>query len=789
MEAAARRSPRDPLFVGNPREDWEALWVTHPVVARLLGTAWRQWHDTTAELCGRIAADLPGLCPGVAVAGIELSAGDQHDGGRGVARLRLSDGTSLFLKPRADGLQRLLGAVLARVDAAGTPLGLRLPTITERRGYIWAREVRPEECADDAAVDAYFRRAGALLRVAQALGASDLHHENFVPTADQPVLVDLETMVAPGPLHGAPPEDAVSARLSDTPGTTSMVTSVLSGPPGRTTVDIGALAGPHEALTPYAVPALVQEAGEPRLRSRRVPLLNGSALPQCGGRPVSLRGHEPALIEGYAEAQRRLVGLVGADPVPRLDREPAVRFVARPTQIYARLLTQSTAPSVLVDGVERELVLERLYRATGTAPPGLIACEVDALRDLDVPLFTVPFTRTDLVGNGNRVLPGAFRAAPTTRTRSRLRAAAARSDHVDDLRATLFALDPDEGADLGPGASEEAHDYYDLGCREPVALLLDRAIEVGGGTLAWVGLEHDPNRNRWTYGRMSPGLTGQAGIGLALATFAAHAADAPAGCAAAARAALLGSAERSVRRELGPTDAFGGPAGVLYATAVAARLLNDPVLLETAQSLVVACLRAARRDEPSMVVNGTAGAILALLQLPHDKLVADALTELAGLPRTHPDVDPPDVWSMSLPSRTYGTALAAYRLARARGPEDAVHLRLPTPVGPGDRVAGATVQPPVCPGAPVPAGVSLRVLLDHATLAQSALRAGPHLGWAARLDHLTHRILSRRTGTGTWSGPVSVPEGVYVSPIHGVSALPMLWSGSGPDLPIARALS
>ncbi|HZM67638.1 MAG TPA: DUF4135 domain-containing protein [Nakamurella sp.] len=819
MAAAAGRPADDPLFAADPRGDWESLWFTHPVVARLLATVWRQWRETTAELCGRITADLPSVAPGVEVARIELSAGDQHCGGRGVARLWLSDGTSVFLKPRSDGLHRVLGPLLARVDAAGTPLGispaLSLPEIIERDGYTWAREVPAGECRDDAAVNAYFRRAGALLRVVQAMGATDLHHENFVPAADLPVLVDLETVVAPGPRRSAPADDRLAERLSDTPGPTSMVTSAISGQPGRTSADIGSLAGPFQALTPYGVRTLVRTAVGPELRSTRAPLVNGAALPRRAGLPVALRGHEEALIDGYAEAHRRLASLATdtatatpADHPGAVVAEPAVRFVARPTRIYARLLVQSTAPSVLVDGVEREFVLELLYRATGTAPRGLIGCEVEAMRDLDIPLFTVPFTRTDLVSDRGAILADVLTEAPGTRTRRRLGAVAARDDHVDDLRATLFAMDPDAHAGPGririPGAADTPVDTR-VDRTEPVALLLDRAIDVGDDTLGWIGLEHDPNRNRWTYGRLSAGLTGQAGIGLALATVAASgaapAAGFPTGCAAAARAALLGSVQRIGRGERGPADAFSGPAGVLYAAAVAARLLGDADLLDAARSLVVPCLRAARRNQPSVVIDGAAGAILALLQLPQDAATADALAELTELTElaenldtaTPDDVDPPDPWSASLPSRAFGVALARHQLARhqpaGHRPTGNTTTELPVPAGPGDEIACATVHSPVPPTGPLPVGTDLRTLLDQGVLAQAAFNSSRDPAWAARRDRVVDALVTGRERTGRWAAPLIAPDTALLSPIHGMAALAVLCTDLGPELPIARALT
>ena len=822
MQAAADRPADDPLFAADARADWIGLWTTHPVVARLLATVWRQWRETTAELCGRVAADLAQVRPGTEVAGFELSAGDQHGDGRGVARLRLSDGTSVFLKPRSDRLHRLLGAVLTRVDEAGSPLGIdparSLPRVVEMDGYAWVPEVAAGDCASGTVGD-YFRRTGALLRVFQAMGATDLHHENFVPTGTVPVLVDLETAVSPGPLRTATPDDAVAQRLSDTPGPTSMVSSVISGAPGRDTADIGALAGPSRARTPYPVRVLVPTASGPELRSARAPMDNGNALPRLAGRPVSLHGHEQQLIDGYADAQHRLAALDAADLLPPDvaggDVAPSVRFVARPTRTYARLLLQSTAPAALLDGVERELVIELLYRAVGTAPAGLIACEAQAMRELDVPLFTIPFDRPDLVSDRGVVLPNALTQAPSTRTLDRLRAVAARTDHVDDLRATVFAMDPTHHTAADPPSAGIARTGHPAATRppgavdftEPVAALLDRVIVSGDGTPAWIGLEHDPNRNRWAFGRLRAGLTGQAGIGLALATIAA---DRPAGrlaadCAATARGALLGSVHRIGVGDLGPADAFGGPAGVLYAAAVAGRLLQDSELVDAARSLIGPSLVAARRDLPSFVIDGASGAVLALLQLPPDGTVTEALAELARLidrPHGDVDIDSPDCWSTSLPSRAFGTALARHRLAardidgsHRPGPE------LPAPTGAGDEIAAATVCPPAPRRRPLPPDASLRELLDRATLARAALRTGGGPAWATDLTAVRRTLADRRHRTGRWAGPLIAPDATYPSPVHGLAALAAVFADLDPetdpgtdaqiraDVPIARALT
>ena len=366
---------------------------------------------TTAELAARIRTDLPNLRPATEVLRIDLSAADQHDRGRGVARLRLSDGTSVFLKPRSDGCTACWPGAGGGRQRGRAP---RAPAADSAR----ARWVRPRgggrapDCGDEAAVIAYFHRAGALLRVLQALGATDLHHENFVPAdgpADRP-----GDGRGPGPLRsaragqGLPPDPVLAARLPDTPARPAW-SPVSSGRPaargrhrgpGRSGDRADAVRGPD--LVP----------GPEGPRRQRTPLANGAALPTRGGRRSPCTGTSRTCSTGSRRPSDRW-SRCRREAADEQRTDPGGPVRARPTRTYARLLQQSLAPDALTDGVERELVLHRLYRADD-APAGLVACEIEALRELDIPLFTVPFDSEDLVSERGSVLAACCRSPRRT---------------------------------------------------------------------------------------------------------------------------------------------------------------------------------------------------------------------------------------------------------------------------------------------------------------------------------------------------------------------------------------
>jgi hypothetical protein len=699
------------IFDGGARRGWLGLWDSYPVMARLMGVAWLQWQTATQEVLTRIG-ELDGH-----VVDVGLADGDLHNGGRSVTRVQFADESVWFLKPRPEGVHPVVTSVLHQVDPT-----LTLPHTRLHPTYVWAQAVPAQDCPD---LSTFWWRAGASLRVFQALGGTDLHNENFVPSADMPVLVDLETVI------GASPD-----QQADVPSATSMVSSYTDGPPGTASVDIGAMAGPSLGLTPYAVPQLALGADGPVLRHVRTQMSNGQSLPRVDAVPVSVVDHVRDVVDGYLFADAALPRVT----LPEAPADAVVRLVPRATQIYSRLLEQSLKPQNLTDGVDRELVLERLWLALGNTTADVIDAEQLALRELDVPLFHIR------VGDGHAFSDRGARAAGLD-TAPPLSAWASRTlpqpHRSDDVRAALFCAAPDADWD---GPQE---------LRDPVELLL------GAADRGWIGLDYDPGRYRWVQQRMGPGLIGVAGIGLALAAHAALSNDPHPDAADTAVSALLECAQRMARR--GPfvaADAFTGPSGVVYALGLAHRLLAEVRLLEAAMGL----LPQLNAGPPSRVMSNLAGARLALLNLPDRPQVQFARTRLNMLS----DDAGGDVRTNRFTAALPGYDAGFFLLGADSKPGDS----------PGDLIArAARMDPPqTLPEDPLTAAV----------VAQAAWQSTGEQRWKAQMQARREDIRARARVHGTWFPGNLAPDSQYLNAIHGVAAVVMLDLADSTDAPNVR---
>jgi hypothetical protein len=634
------------------------LLAEHPVLGRVLATAIHLWLEHTAEFLARldadlgaIAAELPGVGPDDRVARLRGGVSDPHHRGRSAFILAFPSGWRVVYKPRELRGETAWFALLAWLAREAALPAARSLAVLERDGYGWVQfaEAAPPQGEQERA--RYAERCGTLLALCYALGGTDVHFENVVPIGDEPVLVDLETVMHP--------------HLSDP--------------------DADGSAGTHSVLSVGLLPSWIELVPDVAFDMSAVGAASGQLLvrfSRVAGAPAGDTGsalgqHADALVEGFRagyEALRRVAPALSAPDGPLARFAHAdMRLVVRPTRTYAKLLAHLTTPERVRDGRDWGIELDALAHAgvgdeRAEALWPVIAAEVAAVARLDVPHFTVRADGHAVELDGGGRLAGAIAVSP-------LEAARRRIGRLDDddrdrqlalLEATLTAR---SAAARGAGRTPSRHPLP-VADTEPLALvrliadeIVRRAEPVGDG-LAWMVYDGDLAAGTVGVREAGPGLaSGSSGIALVLALAARALGDDDLAVAARAGyaralAKLAGSVPRGWGR-LGP-GARSGMGGVLFALAEGARALDDAALGQAAARLADAAVAPLlRRETRTSVADGLAGAALGLRAAGD---VAEGAAALAGvcaerlgeLGAQVPSLPSPPWWSESASAGTPG---------------------------------------------------------------------------------------------------------------------------------------
>lgn len=611
-----------------------ALFAEYPVLARLLGQACQFGADAQVELIERFTADrdlivarlLGGTDPGELVE-IRLSAGDSHQRGRSVAILRFADGRKVVYKPRPLDLHRHFSGLIGWLNSKILGIGLRTVDSVTRDGYGWLEFVEHRPCTQVAEIDRFYRRQGALLALLYAVDGADIHYENLIACGDQPVLVDVETLFHPmleQPTATGP--DPAARVLASSVHRMALLPQMLLGEHGA--VDVSALGGdrgvqsPNDMVTWDGVGTdamrLVRKRGEFRGATNR---------PRLGDIDVEPSEYRTAMLGGFREGydaivrhRSELIGLLTACT------NDEIRIVARPSQVYATLLDESTHPDVLRDAVQRERVFDTLTidSACDLARQRLIPSELTDLWAGDLPMFTSKPGSRDLWSADGECLSNLLEGPGLATVVLKIAA----MDEVDRYDQEWLI-----SAALATRAQPVAHRTGETRPRADVSAIPDPqrllsaacgiADEIGAramhgdGRANWLGLEPIIDKH-WAVLPMGAGLAhGYCGVALFLAQLADL-------TGVQRYAELARDAVRPVPRlidqlitepELGVTIGCGGPyglGGISYALARLGNLLDDPEIRSWLPA-VVDLTRAATDDELACFAAGSAGGLAAML--------------------------------------------------------------------------------------------------------------------------------------------------------------------------------
>jgi class II lanthipeptide synthase len=632
-------------FIAALRDDpgrCQALFTEYPVLARQLAVQVRSWVMASARFAAHLAADQDEiertLASGRRLGGpteVLTGLGDQHRGAS-VTLVRWPDGTQLVYKPRSMAVDVHFQQLVGWVNDRGGP-GLRAGGCLDRGDHGWMEFVTATPCPDEPARCRFYRRQGALLALLYVLGASDIHAENLIAAGEDPVLIDLETLLQPGQPVGAPGLTGADVAAAQAARESVMAAGLLPQRswirPAGSAVDLSGLGYQPGQRSPLAV-AAVRDAGLDTMRVEltRVPMGEPAHRPVAADTPLRLLDYAQDLLAGFTEvyqvcAEHRAE--LAAGPLAAFAGDE-VRVILRPTLTYAAVLSISFHPDFLRDAMDREALFDALWRGV-PAQPSLAACVAAERGDLwrnDIPVFTTTVSGTVLRDSAGKPVPCYPLEPAMARARARLAMLGpgdlARQRWLVSATLGTVVIEAIDGAEyaasrvIAPPLARQRGEAVQW--REDLVAAADMAGQQlakiafrADGSAQWLG-PNSPLGNTWSMGPLGADLFhGLTGIALFLGWLGRLTGDVRHN--ALAREAWRTAAGRLDQDGL---ERFGGMAGVgghVYALVQLARLWSDESLIDLAEKQALASAPHAAEDVLYDFVGGSAGTIAGLAAL------------------------------------------------------------------------------------------------------------------------------------------------------------------------------
>jgi type 2 lantibiotic biosynthesis protein LanM len=659
MRQVGRTSRYDRFIAEMKAGGFRQLFEEKPILLRLITVMTRQWIDTSREFVLRLHADLPNIRRDILrsntdspVWQIQGGLSDPHNGGRSVQIITFADKTRVVYKPKDLRLDVAWHKLTERLNRADPPTELRAVRAIALDGYGWTEFIEHAECSDQEAFKRFFRRAGAWLALFHCFVANDMHQENMIAAGDQPVPIDVETILQFSTVvrDTKDPEAEAFDAATETLANSVMAVGLLPAygrSPDNSIFAIGGLTADWSSKIKISWENINSDDMRP-LKSKEISNANPN-LPHIGGRYARFADHVDDFMLGFEDYAKFL--LRQNKPVSRevLYADFAglpVRKVIRATRFYSMLLQRLKNHKTMDDGVAWSAQADFIARLaewdseTDVFWP-LQRAERSALLALNVPHF-VSLSDTDEIRDSSGLSIHTKTTSGIDRARTRLQQFDIQEIawQLEVIRENTRSISKStrETPTSGVGklaASVDAiiaptEEFFIAEANTIAEELANYAIRRGPGA-AWIGLDWLGDAEVFQLVCLGPDLyNGVSGISVFLAAHTAVTGRHSSGELARAGVSHLRKNLKSqnaarMARSLG----LGGGTGfgsIVYALTLMSKYLRDDSLLadaHVAAELFTDDLIAA--DKQLDVIGGSAGAILCLLRLYRESQSVDVL--------------------------------------------------------------------------------------------------------------------------------------------------------------------
>lgn len=642
-----------------------SFFKEYSVAAKLAATVTDLWVETVEEFIIRLTSDWDKIAQTFSpvqelgqVVNIQGGLSDPHNRGRSVMIVQFASGLKLVYKPKDLGLEKAYFEFLEWINQQEITLPLKVLKILNCSTHGWMEFVEALPCENQQAVSRYYQRAGMVLCIAYVLRGTDFHCENIIASGEQPVLIDLETLLNPE-ITNQDIDDALS-KLKYKLGNSVSATALLPGsciPVGKTSnlaVDIGGLKDTSEDNIPLLefiwnyinTDGMIMEVQED-INSE---LKNQKNQPFGNGIDTSLKTHNQELIDGFQQMygffRQYQEHLLGDNSPIKLFKDQKLRIVLRNTQVYFNILSNSSRYQYLRDGVEHSIQLDVISKGflllSDEQHPlwGVISPEKRALEQLDIPYITGNSNKKAIIINSETTIDNFFEVYGYDGVIDRLRqlgdedlahqikiikAALYSNLNLDDLRSSML-----EKPSLSVSTNTVVALAEDTILQQAIAIgkeIQQQAIIVHNQDVqdaAWAGMKYETNIQKFQLLPLDFSLyDGNCGIALFLAALAnvtnqSEFKELALGSIYLLRQALTEKDpyfQETVTKNMGLGGARG-LASIVYALVHISELLGEAKLIDDAKQIAswMTVDTTADKQIPG-ILDGTASIILSLLAL------------------------------------------------------------------------------------------------------------------------------------------------------------------------------
>jgi len=348
---------------------------------------------------------------------IEFSQGDSHNGNKTVTKLTFENDFCLMYKPRPLGIEKayneLLDWLCSIIPDFKKPYAANVYT---KDNYGYMEFIDRKECTDQESVKNFYYKMGELVAILYSLNSKDFHGENIIASGEEPVLIDLETL-----LHKVEQIDKekISSYENILHTITNSVASIAILPTTiinrieNLVMEVGAMNSGNKRKSPYKTQVLTgRNTDEIRIENeyKEIEIIDSS--PKYNGIYLSADQYIADIKQGFIQIYNWIKEnkKIYYEKVVELFSEKESRYIFRSTNNYTQLIETSYHPDLLHNKIDRFIYFHRVFTTTDFENKNDVAMcktEVEEMLNGDVPMYKIKNNSSDISNMNNNIVMNA----------------------------------------------------------------------------------------------------------------------------------------------------------------------------------------------------------------------------------------------------------------------------------------------------------------------------------------------------------------------------------------------